>query len=127
MRMGRTSDSVRFLDDTDLTFTLDSRASSSQRMTSMEISARPIVFRASYRDINLITSIVNKAIELYGNSQKTDPTSSDGNSADMSITVRRSQAPDSRAGSSKKAQPIGKARALMSKEQVVRPCSRGLR
>ncbi|KAJ6604648.1 vacuolar protein sorting-associated protein 13 [Mycena vulgaris] len=69
IRMGKPSESVRFLDDVDLTFSLDSRSSSGHQMTSMEISAKPIVFRASYRDINMITTIVNKAIELSGDSQ----------------------------------------------------------
>ena len=70
VRMGGASESVRFLDDIDLTFSLDSRSSSSHQMTNIEIGVKPITFRASYRDINLITSIVNKAIEGYGNSQQ---------------------------------------------------------
>jgi vacuolar protein sorting-associated protein 13A/C len=69
-RMGSSSEVVRFLDDVDMTFSLDTRASSSsQRMTSIEITSKPIIFRASYRDINLISSIVNKAVELSNRSQ----------------------------------------------------------
>jgi len=71
MNMGRTSESVRFLDDVDLTVSLDSR--SLQQMTNIEITAKSIIFRASYRDINLITSIVNKAIEVYGTPHDPDP------------------------------------------------------
>uniref|UniRef100_A0A5K1JWH3 CHIP6 n=1 Tax=Ganoderma boninense TaxID=34458 RepID=A0A5K1JWH3_9APHY len=67
-RMGKPTESVRFLDDLDLTFTLDSRASEAHHSTSIEVTALPIVFRASYRDIILITTIVNKAIDLYGKS-----------------------------------------------------------
>jgi vacuolar protein sorting-associated protein 13A/C len=66
MRMGKASESVRFLDDIDLTFSLDSRKSTQEHMTSMELAIKPIVFRASYRDIDLIMTIVNRAIELYG-------------------------------------------------------------
>ncbi|KAI0639418.1 vacuolar protein sorting-associated protein 13 [Trametes polyzona] len=69
-RMGKPAESVRFLDDVDLTLTLDSRSSAAHQSTSIEVTALPIVFRASYRDIMLITTIVNKAIELYGNSSK---------------------------------------------------------
>ncbi|KAJ7038206.1 vacuolar protein sorting-associated protein 13 [Mycena alexandri] len=111
IRMGKPSESVRFLDDVDLTFSLDSRSSSGQQMTSMEISAKPIVFRASYRDINMITTIVNKAIELSGESQE-QGSSDDGNIRPQSM--RPSQTQITKAGSSKP--PVGKARVLMSKE-----------
>ena len=112
VRMGGASESVRFLDDIDLTFSLDSRSSSSHQMTNIEIGVKPITFRASYRDINLITSIVNKAIEGYGNSQQS-PThrNEDSNSSQKlemgvikSTTVNQS--------------PQGKAQVLVSKEQV---------
>lgn len=76
MRMGQVSDSVRFLDETDMTFSLDSRTSAQEHMTSMELSMKPIVFRASYRDINLIMAIVNKAISLYGESASPSPSPS---------------------------------------------------
>ncbi|KAJ7783787.1 vacuolar protein sorting-associated protein 13 [Mycena maculata] len=110
IRMGQPSESVRFLDDVDLTFSLDSRSSSGQQMTSMEISAKPIVFRASYRDINMIMSIVNKAIELYSDSQ--DQGSPEDNVEAQSM--RPSQTQITKASASK--QPVGKARVLMSKE-----------
>ncbi|KAH9937704.1 vacuolar protein sorting-associated protein 13 [Fomitopsis serialis] len=74
MRMGAdASDSVRFMDDVDLTLSLDSRSSSSQRSTSLDVSVKPIVFRASYRDLNLITTIVNRALDLYGQSIQSVP------------------------------------------------------
>ncbi|KAG8694260.1 hypothetical protein FRC09_009967, partial [Ceratobasidium sp. 395] len=68
-RMGRASESVRFLDDLDVTVSLDSRKSAAHQMTSIEVAAQPIVFRASYRDINLIMAIVNRAIELSSKPQ----------------------------------------------------------
>ncbi|KAJ7786305.1 vacuolar protein sorting-associated protein 13 [Mycena metata] len=111
IRMGKPSESVRFLDDVDLTFSLDSRSSSGQQMTSMEISAKPIVFRASYRDINMIMTIVNKAIELSGESQE-QGSADDGNVKPQSM--RPSQTQITKIGSSKP--PVGKARVLMSKE-----------
>jgi vacuolar protein sorting-associated protein 13A/C len=66
MTMGDASESVRFLDDTDLTLTFDSRATSSQQMTNIEIMVKPIVLRASYRDINLVMSIANNVVGRYG-------------------------------------------------------------
>ncbi|KAJ3515399.1 hypothetical protein NLJ89_g1777 [Agrocybe chaxingu] len=114
--MGRTVENVRVLDDVDFTFSLDSRTSSLQQMTNMEISARPIVFRASYRDINLIMSIANKAIERYGKSQQPTPTNEDTSSRNVPHT----SAPQPVTSSHSHAPPatIGEARVLMSKEQM---------
>lgn len=110
MRMGKSAENVRFLDDVDLTFSMDSRSSSSQQMMNMEIVAKPIVFRASYRDIRMITSIVNKAIDLYGSSHK-----SGANDGPVVMTNSKSVTPQF--GRSR-TQPVGKARVLMSKEQA---------
>ncbi len=65
LRMGSPED-ARILDDVDLTLTLDSLTMSSHQMTSIEIAIKPIVLRASYRDIMLILTIVNKVMEGYG-------------------------------------------------------------
>ncbi|CAK5280530.1 unnamed protein product [Mycena citricolor] len=105
IRMGRPAESVRFLDDVDMTFSMDTRASSGQQMTSIEISSKPIVFRASYRDINMIMTIVNKAIELSGESQAAPATKP------QSTRVSGTQVSTSK-------QPVGKARVLMSKESL---------
>ncbi|KAF7310912.1 hypothetical protein HMN09_00634500 [Mycena chlorophos] len=106
IRMGKPDENVRFLDDFDLTFSLDGRSASDQQMTSIEISAKPIIFRASYRDINMIMTIVNRAIELMNESQ--DQTSKPVNPP--------SQTRATRLATSK--QPVGKARVLMSKEML---------
>jgi vacuolar protein sorting-associated protein 13A/C len=119
--MGKAVDSVRFLDDVDLTFSLDSRSSSSQQMTNVEVVAKPIVFRASYRDINLITSIVNKAIERYGISQATLMTQKQNDFKSQGGTTSNSHeivAPLSSSHSHSQSQSVGKARVLMTKEQV---------
>ena len=73
MRMDKPSETVRFLDDFDLTFSVDSRQLAAQQMSSIELSVDPVVFRVSYRDIILITTIVNKAIELSTKSQGPRP------------------------------------------------------
>lgn len=67
--MDKPSDSVRFLDDLDLTLSMDNRQWAAQQMSNIEITLHPVVFRVSYRDIHLITTIVNKAIELSTKSQ----------------------------------------------------------
>ena len=113
MQTGHVADSVKFLDDLDLKLTLDSQFSTSQQTMSIEIGCTPVVFRASYRDINLITSIVNKAIELYTKSQQSKSAPKQGDHlslrpSDTSATRRPSQGD----------QRVGKARVLISKEQL---------
>ena len=116
VRMGGASESVRFLDDVDLTFSLDSRSSSSHQMTNIEVGANPITFRASYRDINLITSIVNKAIEGYGNSQQS-PTQYKEDVL-KSHSSRKPEMSVIKSTNFNKSLQDGKAQVLVSKEQV---------
>ena len=115
MRMGRAAESVRFLDDVDFTFSLDSRSSSLHQMTNMEIATKPIVFRASYRDINLITSIINKAIDRYGHSQESLNKQKQVKDHYIREPVPHESSP---AFDLSHLQSIGKARVLMSTEQV---------
>ncbi|KAJ7071032.1 vacuolar protein sorting-associated protein 13 [Mycena amicta] len=111
VRMGKPAESVRFLDDFDLTFSLDGRSASDQQMTSIEISAKPIVFRASYRDINMIMTIVNKAIELSSDSQEAKPPARVSAQSVRPSQTRITKGPGSQ-------RPVGKARVLMSKEML---------
>lgn len=118
MRMGRYSEVVRFLDNLDLTVSLDSRSSTSQQMSNIEISVKPVVLRASYRDINLITSIVNRAIELYSRSQQPS-VASPVSTPDMSSPNTKTRPAGISVGSpGTGALTQGKATVLMSKEQV---------
>jgi vacuolar protein sorting-associated protein 13A/C len=56
---------VRFLDDLNVAMSLDTRRKGSQQMSSYEVEIPdPIIFRASYTDIMLITDIVNKAVAV---------------------------------------------------------------
>ena len=123
MQMGAgASESVRFMDDVDLTLSLDSRSSSSQRSTSLDVSVKPVVFRASYRDINLITTIANRALELY--SQSTQSASRDTAIVQQSnfgstkhlpgVPARRRLSRNTR----EELESIGHARVVLSQEQV---------
>ena len=112
--MGNAADTVRFLDEIDITFSLDSRNSMQENMTSMEIAVKPIVFRASYGDINLIMAIVNRALELYGKSASASA-GPDPNISAISGSASKSDVP---ASTTSQSHPSGKARAVMSKEQV---------
>ena len=124
LRMGSTDD-ARILDDVDLTLTLDTRMMSSHQMTSIDITFRPIVLRASYRDIMLILTIVNKAMEAYGRQTNTAPSSEPAHPSAISTTaVRRASRGSVQSGRSDSSQssnlPLGTAQVVLSKEQVCR-------
>ena len=115
-RMNNIADSARFLDNVDLTFSLDSRSTTSQQLMSIEVGAKPIVFRASYHDINLIMNITNKALEMYGNTANAraqKPESGAKSTADSAmksseLVVATRATPH----------PIASANVITSKEQV---------
>ncbi|KAG7450519.1 vacuolar protein sorting-associated protein 13 [Guyanagaster necrorhizus] len=119
MSMGKDSETVRFLDDVDMTFSLDGRSTMSQQMTSIEVNAKPIVFRASYRDIKLITTIINKAIELHGNSRSdSTPNRVFGSQSIADRSDNYVSKGSSKSATRTRAYPVGKARISMSKEQL---------
>lgn len=114
--MGKPADSVRFMDEFDFTVSLDSRTTNLERMTSIEINTKPIVFRASYRDINFMTDIVNRASTAYAQSQSTKSSGPD----DTTKTVSGFGAPSTYTKPSEKSRagPVGKATVVMTREQV---------
>lgn len=117
--MGQDADTVRFLDEIDFTFSLDSRTSDAHQRTSIELNSQPVVFRASYRDINLISTIVSKAVELY--SQSTNKQAEEQTIGENAVATQSTRPPLSgrltkRTGS--RVQTIGNASAIISKEEV---------
>lgn len=112
IQMGAESDAVRFLDDVDLTLSLESRFSIQEQLLNIEISTNAIIFRVSYRDILLITAIATKASQLYGKSQDNQLGDSDRSSENKSMVM---QFDTSRLRSGRAA---GEARMMMSKEQM---------
>jgi vacuolar protein sorting-associated protein 13A/C len=69
-RMGQPDESVRFMDDIDVTLSMESKRAAAMQRTNIEITAKPVVFRASQRDINLILSIVTRATQLAAQPSK---------------------------------------------------------
>lgn len=112
--MGADADTVRFLDDVDLTFSMDSRSSTREQMTGMEFAVKPIVFRASYRDIMLITTIATKALDLYGKSQNNARVASTKATLPYEGPSQTSRSNATR----NDIQTVGRARVLVSREQV---------
>ncbi len=71
-RMGKQNDSVKILDDVDLSLSLSLEDRAARQYTNIEIDVQPIVFRTSYRDINLMTTIVNDAVARLSKGGGTD-------------------------------------------------------
>ena len=63
-KMDRPKENIRFLDNFDITVSLDNRVDTGRQLTAIEIAVQPLVLRVSFRDIFLIKSIVNRAIEM---------------------------------------------------------------
>lgn len=108
--MGNLDESVRFLDDIDMTLSLDSHQSAAQQMTSIDVASTPIIFRASQRDINLIMAIVTKAAQMAAKAAPPEPRPA-VNSAKSTGKVTSSKAKPS-------AIVMEQPRLVMSKEKV---------
>lgn len=106
-RMGRPSEKAKFMDDVDITMSLDSRSTASQQLTNIEIHSKNVTFRASYRDIALITSILNRAMESYNHSQESRRIQKAVNTSATPVDARKPLP-----------MPTGGTRVTMIKEQV---------
>lgn len=117
-RMNNIADSARFLDNVDLTFSLDSRSTTSHQLTSMEVGAKPIIFRASFHDINLIMNITNKALGVYGSTANARAQKSGlGSRSTTDTTTARSSGP-AVTMTRTTSHPIASAHVITAKEQV---------
>ena len=68
-RMGKRVESVRFLDDVDIKMASESHSELNRQVSNFTVLVeQEFVFKTSYRDVLLITSIVNRAISLFSNS-----------------------------------------------------------
>lgn len=116
-RMGKQSEAVRFLDDMDLSTTIESRSELQKQFTGISISIQPIVLRTSYRDITLITSIANKAIALLSNGENDGRVESKQiafNNASAAAATGTSQKVDNDVSYSPSKRPSGKRQTSMN-------------
>ncbi|TIC36939.1 hypothetical protein E3Q08_04156 [Wallemia mellicola] len=113
-RMDKPKEKLRFLDNFDFTLSYDSRKVDLRQNTSIELRAEPIIFRASYRDIMLITEIFNKAVEL---STKSRPTATSG---DLRESESSRMMPTDRSSSqlALPAPPSVKPKVIITKENL---------
>lgn len=72
-RMDQPNDRVSFLDDVNVRMSLDTRRKGAKQSTTIDIDVpMPIIFRASYTDMQLILDIVNKATTAAAEAMGTD-------------------------------------------------------
>ncbi|KAJ3072035.1 hypothetical protein HDU98_004400 [Podochytrium sp. JEL0797] len=65
----RKDSTLRFIQNFDLTMVMDSRLPSpGHQLTAINIDVSPLMLRVSFRDVNLITDIFNRAMSLGGGS-----------------------------------------------------------
>lgn len=133
-RMDRPNDRVRFLDELNVAFSLDTRRRGSQQMTSFEVDIPdPVIFRASYSDIMLIVDIINKAsaAATRASGTKTDEPAAHGRRESIAtdgMTVSTSTVlalPDKTSTrrssvSKRRRSSVDKSKVIISKEQVSR-------
>lgn len=120
-RMGKGAEEVRFLDDLDVTLSMDNSTTAHQKMTSIEMNCKPVVLRASYRDILLILAIANKATAAYAKQASAPPAPPDTSSSARSIapsTRPNAMTRFSSRGSQGTSKPLGKAQVSLSSESV---------
>lgn len=109
-KMDRPSERASFLDEINLTLSMDNRAVADGKNTSIEVEVQPIVLRVSFRDVMLAKAIVNRAIEL---SSSQTPTSSEQKRNSMPAhTPARTQG---RVTSS----AVSKPKVIMARENVL--------
>nr|ODO02780.1 vacuolar protein sorting-associated protein vps13 [Cryptococcus depauperatus CBS 7855] len=137
-RMDLPHERVKFLDDLNLALALDTKQKGSQRMTSFDVDIPdPIIFRASYTNIMLISDIVNKAMSVAtktssqfevsrddGNGDATSPAPTSTNQGSLKpsngskYSRRRGSTNTHRRSLSKKGQSLEKPQVIISKEQA---------
>ncbi|GJN91455.1 hypothetical protein Rhopal_004478-T1 [Rhodotorula paludigena] len=72
-RMDRPKENIRVLDDVDIMLSMDSRSDGGRQVTNIDVGVQPLILRVSFRDILLINSIINRAIELSNRSNPPPP------------------------------------------------------
>ena len=121
--MDKPKDTIRVLDNFDITLSMDSRADLGRQVTSIDIAIQPLVFRVSFHDIILINSIINRAIEMSNRGTVPVPPSAPLVISNKASVVRKpSQTSTNNASPGARRLSVGnrelKAQVIMSKETV---------
>lgn len=117
--MDKPKETIRFLDNFDIALSLDNRSDSGRVVTNIDVNIQPLVLRLSLRDILLVKSIVNRAIEMSNRAPPTPAPSRPSLTTSLSKRTARavsaSRVPKARRRSSAAALNV---KVIMSKESV---------
>lgn len=124
VRMDKPADAIRFLDDLDISMTLELHQESSKQFTGIQLMMQPVVFRSSYRDILLIMSIANRAIALFSANKEHQQTYTQQSTFDSARAIAEKDSAE-REGSNRPNDPVNKsskqaktAKVVVSSEEV---------
>lgn len=122
--------SIRFVEDFEISMSMESHTSANNNITSIVIDLTALILRISYLDITVISTVVNRALELLG--QSTSPpapeTNEDGNSDNQSveesseITAAHPEAPSMMSTSVLRRRMNNEPYIVMSRETVSDIC-----
>ncbi|GAA5925213.1 hypothetical protein JCM10213_008734 [Rhodosporidiobolus nylandii] len=118
-RMDRPKENIRVLDDLDITLSMDSRADGGRQVTNIDVGVQPLILRVSIRDISLINSIVNRAIELSNRSSPVPPDEAPARSGLEVAPSGRSRAMSNASRRRSKSGPLKPPREELLKAQVI--------
>lgn len=126
--MDKPKETIRVLDNFDISLSLDSRADGGRQVTNIDLGVQPLILRVSFRDILLINSILNRAIEMSNRTppappeeQPARPTLDALPAATSNRKVARSRHDPSRRSVSSRRRPSNsglKAQVIVTKETV---------
>jgi vacuolar protein sorting-associated protein 13A/C len=118
---------IRFIEDFEISMSMESHTSANNNITSIVIDITALILKLSYLDIMVISKVVNRALELLGQSNSAPPPESkveDGNSDDESvdkiseITAAHTEAPSVMSTSVLRRRMNNEPYIVMSRETV---------
>jgi vacuolar protein sorting-associated protein 13A/C len=69
----RTEATIRFVEEFEISMSMESQNSANHKMTNIVIDLQALIIRVSYLDMMLINTVINRALELMGESSSTAP------------------------------------------------------
>ncbi|GAA5859573.1 hypothetical protein JCM8547_006147 [Rhodosporidiobolus lusitaniae] len=118
-RMDKPKETIRVLDDLDITLSMDSRSDGGRQVTNIDVGVKSLILRVSLRDIFLINSIINRAIELSNRNTSPPPEEAPARPPLGSAPSGRSRAKSNASRRKTQSGVIKPSRAELVKAQVI--------
>jgi vacuolar protein sorting-associated protein 13A/C len=118
--MNTPSDAVSFLENMDVSLSLDNRTQSGHDTMTIDLNLQPIIIRASLRDINLILAIFSRAAELSAQNQ-TKNTPMNSGMVDSAVTTTSMSSTPPKVTAASSTQGVPPQATLIVTNETVRP------